>query len=471
MKELYKVRNISLSVLDCESESTCMNLTCEFGAIIEEEGILFLETYVFDEKTFQKIFKAKNLSHTFKGQMITFDNIEIEIPLMSLNEMTTHENKLTYKCIDYITVKRENFCLSSIELKDDEPNHGQLFRVDFWGLDLLLSSNNSTILIVSNVPFEIKFEKNNKMGNLYACFPTNKLVTHNTITDELFSLFRESLIGYLSLINGASVQIIKESYYGYFRIYSYNRIENVSRSRYLCGNNRAFRFSPILFDFDNYVRWNKVLNLNKFISHLCSAQQLLNVEDRAFILILVFEGLCKKYIGLLNEDIVPKNIITQETFDIMKKEILEILNHQEVSSDAFRKLKSKIDNLNTTSIATLKFRIVLEHLNMLCTPEIKKLIKSVRSTLVHEAELKDFEDYLLLSELIREVILRLINSKVKRYSDLDKVVFFEKEPGLSFIDYVEKYNMDVTDQEIIPEFDKRIKLWMYHPCKLEKKKK
>lgn len=68
---------------------------------------------------------------------------------------------------------------------------------------------------------------------------------------------------------------------------------------------------------------------------------------------MVFEGLCKKYIGLLNEDIVPKNIITQETFDIMKKEILEILNHQEVSSDAFRKLKSKIDNLNTTSIATL----------------------------------------------------------------------------------------------------------------------
>ena len=197
-----------------------MNLTCEFGAIIEEEGILFLETYVFDEKTFQKIFKAKNLSHTFKGQMITFDNIEIEIPLMSLNEMTTHENKLTYKCIDYITVKRENFCLSPLELKGEEPNHGQLFRVDFWGLDLLLSSNNSTILIVSNIPFEIKFEKNNKEGNLYACFPTNKLVTHNTITDELFSLFRESLIGYLSLINGASVQIIKESYYGYFRIYS-----------------------------------------------------------------------------------------------------------------------------------------------------------------------------------------------------------------------------------------------------------
>lgn len=52
MKELYKVRNISLSVLDCESEPTCMNLTCEFGAIIEEEGILFLETYVFDEKIF-----------------------------------------------------------------------------------------------------------------------------------------------------------------------------------------------------------------------------------------------------------------------------------------------------------------------------------------------------------------------------------------------------------------------------------
>ena len=100
MKELYKVRKISISALDSESEPTCINLTCEFGTIIEEGGILFFETYVFDREIFQSLLEAKDFEHNVKGYMITFDNIEIDIPLMTLIEITTHENKLTFKCTD-----------------------------------------------------------------------------------------------------------------------------------------------------------------------------------------------------------------------------------------------------------------------------------------------------------------------------------------------------------------------------------
>lgn len=235
-------------------------------------------------------------------------------------------------------------------------------------------------------------------------------------------------------------------------------MENISYSRYLCGNGRRFSFSSILFEFDNYVRWDKLINLNKFIHHLCSAQKLLDVEDRAFILILTFEGLCKKYIELKNEDTLPKNIISRETFALMKKKFLEILKNQAISLDSFGKLKAKIDNLNTTNMATLKFRIILDDLNIQRTPEINKLIRNVRSTLVHEAKLKEFEDYQLLSELIREIILRLINSNAKRYSDLNDEVFIGEKPGLSFQNYIEKYNLKVNDIDIISRFDESIKL-------------
>ena len=322
--------------------------------------------------------------------------------------------------------------------------------------------------MVSDVPFDVKFGKDANSKNFYAYFPTNMIATHNTLTEDLFSLFRESLVNYLSLINGARVQIIKESFRGYSKFYSYNHVKNISCDCYLCGNLRSYRFSSILFEFDNYVRWNKHLNLDKFVNHLCSAQQLLYAEDRAFILILAFEGLCKKYISLLNEDRISKNIIPPEVFDTIKEKFVGILKNLKVS-DSFKKLKAKIDNLNTTNTATLKFRIILEDLKIECTPEINKLIKNVRSTLVHEAELKKIEDYHLLSELIREIILRLINSKSKRYSYFNKVVSDENEPGLSYSEYVERYNLNIMDQKIISEFDERIKLRMFQPCKTEEK--
>ena len=469
MKELYKVRKISISALDSESEPTCINLTCEFGTIIEEGGILFFETYVFDREIFQSLLEAKDFERNVKGYMITFDNIEIDIPLMTLIEITTHENKLTFKCIDHIIVKKENRCNPFQSPKGEASNPCQLLRVDFFGLELSVFPNDTIVLMVSDVPFDVKFGKDVKSEIFYAYFPTNMIATHNTLTEDLFSLFRESLVNYLSLINGASVQIVKEDFLGYSKFYSYNHVKNISCDCYLCGNIRSYRFSSILFEFDNYVRWNKHLNLNKFINHLCSAQQLLYAEDRAFILILVFEGLCKKYIGLLNKDRIPKNIISHEVFDTIKENFVEILKNQEVASGSFEKLKAKIDNLNATNTATLKFRIILEDLNIQCTPKIKKLIKNVRSTLVHEAELKNFEDYQLLSELIREIILRLINSKSKRHSFFNKVVFGENEPRLSYPAYVEKYKLNIKDQKIISEYDERIKLRMFQPCKTGKK--
>ena len=65
------------------------------------------------------------------------------------------------------------------------------------------------------------------------------------------------------------------------------------------------------------------------------------------------------------------------------------------------------------------------------TEKINTLFKKVRSTLVHEATLNEYEDYQLLSELIREIILRLINSKLERYSSFVDKMFKGESPNLS----------------------------------------
>lgn len=459
MEELYKVRKISISIIDSDIQDVVEEYACDYGTIIEKEGILFLEVHIFDAEGFNKFLYGNLLGSSAKGKMLSFENIDIEAPNMVLTSITTKENKVTFRCFGYILVNQTD---PGISIKDVVPS--QLSSIEFWGLDLLISPQHDTFnLMVSNVPFEIKFIKDKKSGNLCAYFPGKKYNTHNTLTDELFVLFRESLIGYLSFVNGASVQIIREDFFGYCKIYSYNRIENISRSYYLCGNAKRFAPSSILYEFDNYVRWNEYLNLNKFVHHLCAAQQLQYVEDRSFILIVAFEGLCGNYEKMFCIENKDNSIVSKETFKSIKKEFFNILKRHEISSDECTKLKSKIGQLNVSNSASHKFGLILDNLNIQRTSEIKDLIKEVRNTIVHEATLSGFEEYQLLSELLREILARLINSKVKRYSEFNESVFLGEEPKLSFNEHIQKHTLNADKADIIKDDDKRIKLWLYPP--------
>lgn len=461
MKELYKVRKISISIIDKDIQDVVEEYACDYGTIIEKEGILFLEVHIFESEGFNKLLYGDFLGNSAKGEMLSFENIDIETPDMVLTNITTKENKVTFQCFGYIVVKQTN---PGININDDIPS--QLSSVEFWGLDLLIQPQcNSFNLLVSNVTFEIKFIKNKKSGNLCAYFPINKRNAHNTLTDELFVLFRESLIGYLSLVNGASVQIIREDFFGYCKIYSYNRVENISRSYYLCGNAKRFVPSSILYEFENYFRWNEYLNLNKFVHHLCAAQQLQYMEDRSFILIVAFEGLCGNYEKMFCIENKDNTIVSKETFESIKNEFFDILKQHEISSDECTKLKNKIGQLNVSKSASHKFGLILDNLNIQRTSKIKDLIKKVRNTIVHEATLSGFEDYQLLSELLREILVRLINSKVKRYSDFNESMFLGEEPKLSFNEHIQKHKLNADKADIIKDDDKRIKLWMYPPQK------
>lgn len=54
----------------------------------------------------------------------------------------------------------------------------------------------------------------------------------------------------------------------------------------------------------------------------------------------------------------PKNVISKRTFKKIRKELLEVMtNHVEISSSASKKFNNKINNLNSTDLATKKFSI------------------------------------------------------------------------------------------------------------------
>ena len=372
--------------------------------------------------------------------------------------ITNKENKVTFKCLDYIKVYKENSSYYYLKSQGKKLEDSQLLRIDFWGLHLLTKGNQSTELMVSDAPFLMTLRKNDDNGIMHACFPTKDTCVHNTLTEDLYKEFRMSLCGYLSLINGAQVQITQEYFNGYSKVYSYKKIENTSCSNYACGDVKFFNPSPILFEFDNYVRWDKNLNLSKFIFHICSAQQLQYLEDRSFILILAFEGLCKKYLEIQKKEHLPQEIVPADDFDRIKKGFHEILKNEYRCGLNLDALVNKVNALNTPNLATFKFRLLLEDTNITMTSEIKNLYKKVRSTLVHEAILKNGEDYMLLSELIQEIVLRLINSKVERHSFFNEKKFVGDVPNLSFLDFTSKYGLSVAQVPIFAENDSRIKL-------------
>lgn len=460
MMELYKVRNIKISLLEKTTHESLMNMSCEYGMIYDKEGIIFLDAHIFNEEDFAKVFQDNLLGCPANIKMLSFDGTEIEAPNLALTGWTTKENKVTFKCFGYITINEEDGVYAFQKRIETGMLPTQLLRVDFWGLDLLITSYPEIRFMVNDAPFDIQLHKDEETNEMYATFPINKEVAHNTLTFELFQLFRNSLIGYLSLINGARVQIVKEYYNSFYMVFSYNRIENISCSYYACGNAKVFHPNTILCEFDNYIRWEKILDLNKFIHHLCSAQQEIFYEDSAFILILVFEGLSKKYLDIHEEETVSKTIIPQDSFEKIKRDFNDIVSqHDEISSIDIIKFKNAINRLNYAGLAIFKFFLIIDELNIQRTKEIEKLIYSVRNVLVHEAELKDYSNYVLLSELIREIILRLINSTVERHSSFENNVIKGEIPNLHFCEFIKKNKLNVNEEPLFTGNDKRIKLW------------
>lgn len=160
MKEIYKVRKIEIDLYSSTAQESQLSIECEFGIIIEKEGVLFLETHIFDKELFDKIIaELKSIKILANAKMLSFSNIEIETSLMEMSFISTNENKVSFLCYNYITIKDGNkYNTYSLEQKHSQ-NPSRLLRIDFWGLNLIIKSQHSSNLIVGDAPLKLDFTK------------------------------------------------------------------------------------------------------------------------------------------------------------------------------------------------------------------------------------------------------------------------------------------------------------------------
>ena len=140
MKELYKVRNITISLLNKSTHEPFLNVPCEFGIIFEREGIIFFETHIFNDEDYAH-FNYDSLSSHASSTMFSFDNVRIEIPYLAFTELIEKEHTVIFRCLNYIKVFEEDAFFYYYKNKKSEIDASQLLRIDLWGLDLLIKPN------------------------------------------------------------------------------------------------------------------------------------------------------------------------------------------------------------------------------------------------------------------------------------------------------------------------------------------
>ena len=96
MKELYKVRNINISLLDETTNEPLLEIPCDFGMIKDNGGILFLETHIFNDEDYDN-FNFNRLGCPASARMLSFDDVEIEITFMAFTKKRGKEHEVIFR--------------------------------------------------------------------------------------------------------------------------------------------------------------------------------------------------------------------------------------------------------------------------------------------------------------------------------------------------------------------------------------
>ncbi len=243
-------------------------------------------------------------------------------------------------------------------------------------------------------------------------------------------------ISLLSFINGAEARIRKECYGTYHSVgkidaekvvtYSFRKLTNDRYNEYLPLNNYHNRTERVLskslvFSFDHFVEWNKKIDLNSIIFYLSNSQQSKSIEEKVFIQIIAFERLSTIYVEYLGqkEEFLP----SKEDYQSIKEQLLKIVDeNKEKFGNAYNTVKSKLGNLNQIKrhSTTDKMYRIINDFDIPINSKLEKLIEVVRHKTVHRGDIGEGREaviiYHLLDELIREILLRMIEYKGNRNS-------------------------------------------------------
>lgn len=446
MKEIYRIKN---GIIKCDD----IEIPFFFGIVFNDEGIIKLDIYAnedYDLKILTDDEEKAYWQKSFKSSSNTEENNRLLFDELRLRQVTPHLSRIKMTCLGKMEhIKKEKGYEDEYDLKEYVSylliEGLKLEFTDFTeeirargGVKINDFNNHkrdhiSTSLVYKKHPYSQTYYQHKKSEDIVVHF-TNE--NSNLMSYKLFSELKRDYISLLSFINGAETRIRKECYGTYHSIgkidaekvvtYSFRKLTNDRYNEYLPLNNYHNRTERVLskslaFSFDHFVEWNKKIDLNSIIFYLSNSQQSKSIEEKVFIQIIAFERLSTIYVEYLGqkEEFLP----SKEDYQSIKEQLLEIVDkNKEKFGNAYNTVKSKLGNLNQIKrhSTTDKMYRIINDFGIPINSNLEKLIEVVRHKTVHRGDIGEGREaviiYHLLDELIREILLRMIEYKGNRNS-------------------------------------------------------
>lgn len=447
-----------------QGELKCGSFSCKipFALVFNDEGVFFIETFLPNKEFYEQT--KRTGFYTLVGK--TEKGYDIEI------------NKLSFSSFKYVNFKIEFICYGSLKLidnrkenpekNDSEKYEDSIYVIEVEGLkmkfahhttferyrndgkvDEFFNSDFDHTICAMTINFSEKegnyykliFTKNPKTDNILIDF--SKHSGFNRLTYKNYLIIKDSLLSFLSFINGGHVTVKKEMT-GWFItssgseyknsqcviIYS-RKIESTKYLSYFIPANEHHSYSseivPHMFlnCFDHFYRLNKQLDFMSLVFSLNNSTETVGLEEKYFILITALEKICTNYAKTMRQ---PKTtLINKDTFiNDIKPELDEVLKKYEniIKQDnlsAWHIFKSKIGNVNKSnnSETSQKLYELFEFSKIPINNEVISLIETERNQAVHEGiigltEQARIKNYWKLDHILRDIILNLIQYKSRR---------------------------------------------------------
>jgi len=446
LKEIYRIKNGTI-------ESDGIKIPFFFGIVFSDEGFIRLDIYVNEDYDLAKLMDDENKEYwqkDYKLKSFTEDNNHLLLDELRFSQNSPHRSRIKMVCYGKMEhIKEERNYKEEYDLKEYISYlliEG--LKVEFTDFTEEIRARAgkkikdfndhkrdhiTTNLVYKLAPYSQTYYQQKNSEDIVVEF-TNE--HSNMMSYELFLELKRDYVSALSFVNGSEVRIRKECHGTYRTIgkvdaekvvtYSFRTISNDRNNKYLPindHNNRSERVLTklLMFSFDNFVKWNREIDLNSIIFYLSNSQQSKSIEEKVFIQIIAFERLSTMYVEYLGqkEEFLPSN----DEYKPIKEEFLKIAKqNEEKFGNAYNTIKSKLGNLNQIKrhSTTDKMYRIINDFKIPINSNLEQLIDVVRHKTVHRGDIGEGKEaviiYHLLDELIREILLRMIEYKGNRNS-------------------------------------------------------
>jgi hypothetical protein len=445
MKEVFKLRSGKITSPECSTQFHC-------GIVFVDNGVYYFDLYGSDYSFVDLFISKTGLLHIYTlSDTYSVDDCSIEANDLEISNINARQSLIRLRSLDYIK------CSNIIESDDQKCSKKLISSVEVEGLEVLL--NKLTVRhngIIDNsrdiTSFEFTFNSTirSDIVNIEMSLQVNADRTGATIQlkdtankcfldYDIYKEFKSELASFLSLLNTGRVEIRSETIHELNNaleiiavtdiLYSFKKLNHTNNYKYIPINEAEYIDNNLIqysFQncFQNFIIENSKYDLISTINYLNNSASIITIEERYFVLIVAFESLAYRYRNKI--ELINDYILSNEVYKPIKDDLFRVLDKHctKDTEDSLKQLRSLIGDLNVikNTGTEYKFTKLLEYSRIDITPEIRHLIKRVRHSSIHQGYLdegeKAFENYFILDELLRDIILNMIgykNVRVSRY--------------------------------------------------------